>query len=352
MLKRIKIINFRSIGNMDLYFDEKINNIIWKNWVWKTNIIESISFVFLNNFLNLKIDELLKISENNIFLEAEFINENWINSTITFSYDQNLNKKIITLNWKKTSKAIIKNNVLKVCNFYPIIMNLFYLWPKYRRDFLDEILNNTFNDYEKILSNYDKVLKSRNKLLKNIAENKSNRDDIKFWDQEFIKFASLIYKYKLDLVNFIESEIIKSKNIFLNKINKIEFIYKTKTDLKNIENSIKNYLEKNLERDIILWKTHIWPHIDDFDILIDKKEIINFASRWEIKSIILNLKLLEIEYVKKNTLKTPILLIDDFTSELDEEHSDLLLNNIDFLQTIITSIKPINKDNLNRINII
>jgi recombinational DNA repair ATPase RecF len=49
-------------------------------------------------------------------------------------------------------------------------MNLLYLSPSIRRDFLDEILINSFDDYKKILENYKKILVSRNKILKNIKE--------------------------------------------------------------------------------------------------------------------------------------------------------------------------------------
>jgi recombinational DNA repair ATPase RecF len=49
-------------------------------------------------------------------------------------------------------------------------MNLLYLSPSIRRDFLDEILINTFDDYEKLNQQYKKILISRNKILKNIKD--------------------------------------------------------------------------------------------------------------------------------------------------------------------------------------
>ena len=49
-------------------------------------------------------------------------------------------------------------------------MNLFYLSPKYRRDFLDEILQNVYSNYQKLLKSYENILKNRNKMLKSIFE--------------------------------------------------------------------------------------------------------------------------------------------------------------------------------------
>lgn len=335
---------------MDLYF-EKQTNIIWKNWSWKTNILQAICYLFLNNNSNYSIEEILKNWENNIFLEWIFQENGQIENKITFSYDKNLDKKLFTLNWKKVTKKVLFENILKVSYFSPTLMNLFYLWPKNRRDFLDEILWNIFIDYQKLLKDYEKVVKNRNKLLKNISEWKSKKEEINFWNDEFIKLSVKIYNYKIPLNNFIKENISNFNQVFWNKIQNITFEYKTKVDLENIEFSIKNYLEKNFERDIILARTHIWPHIDDFDVLIDGKNILSFASRWEIKSIIIFLKLLEINYIQKLTWKNPILLIDDLASELDEEHSNLVLNELSKLQIIFTSIMALEKENINIINI-
>lgn len=221
-------------------------------------------------------------------------------------------------------------------------MNIIYLWPSLRRNFIDQILLSSFSDYSSILSNYKKILKNRNMVLKNIRENKSNKNEITFWDQKLINESIKIYNYRFKLIDFFVTHMNKSKEYFLWKVDNIEFFYKTKVQKNNIENDMKDYLEKNIDRDIILWKTHIWPHIDDFNILVDKKEIINYASRWEIKSIIIWLKLLETAFIEKFSNKKPILLIDDLLSELDEIHKKLLINKMNYYQTFITSINLTN----------
>lgn len=349
MLNKVKIINFRSIENMDLYF-EKTTNIIWKNWAWKTNILQAICFLFWYNLSSFFWD-ILKIWEKNLYLEWFLLDENDIEKKITFSFDKEIWKKLITLNSKKITKRFLFENISKISYFSPTQMNLFYLWPKVRRDFLDDILKNVFLGCEKIFSDYEKIIRNRNKVLKNIFLEKSNRSEIDFWNEEMIKSAKKIYEYRMGLVNFIKENIKKYNYIFSNKIKDITFEYKTKVDLENIDKSIKNYLETNFQRDIILQKTQIWPHLDDFDIILDNKNILNFASRWEIKSIIIILKLLEINYIKKITKKTPLLLIDDLTSELDEDHINFVLNELSNLQIVFTSILAINKENINKINI-
>ena len=86
------------------------------------------------------------------------------------------------------------------------------------------------------------------------------------------------------------------------------------------------------------------PHIDDFEIQVDNIKLTNFASRWETKSVILWLKLLETSFIEKTTKKKPILLIDDLLSELDNNNKKILIDKIKYYQTFITSIEFKNKD--------
>ena len=65
-------------------------------------------------------------------------------------------------------------------------------------------------------------------------------------------------------------------------------------------------------------------------------DIRKFGSQDQKKTLAISLKLAEIEVIKKNKFITPILLLDDVFSELDEKRQKLLIDNIKDVQTIIT----------------
>lgn len=100
-----------------------------------------------------------------------------------------------------------------------------YLSPNLRRDFLDNLLKNSFEEFDKLLLEYKKIIKHRNKILKSISEWKCGKEEIKFWDQKFIESATLLYKYRI--VNFFKESIIQTLEYFSWKIENIEFIYET-----------------------------------------------------------------------------------------------------------------------------
>lgn len=335
MINNLKLINFRNFDELKIENILNENFIIWENWKWKTNILESISLLSNNSIIWLNLDEYIKNWKNFFFIEYE--TNYW--DKISFWYSKEKKKKQFLLNNKKISKKKFNEKTNKCIIFSPIIMNIMYLWPSLRRNFLDNLLNNSYEEYEKIYLNYKKIIKHRNKTLKSINEWKCNINELNFWNEKFINEASKIYYYRFKIINFFKNSILNTKDFFSWKIEKIEFIYISKVDEKNIKESLSKYLQKNLNRDIILWKTPIWPHIDDFDILIDWKKISHFASRWETKSIIIWLKLIEWIFIEKITGKKPIFLIDDLLSELDFNHKNLLLEKIKYYQSFITSIE-------------
>ena len=337
MIKKLKLINFRNFQNREFFFSENKNYIIWENWKWKTNILEALSLLTWNSITGISFENLVKNEQSFFHTEIENFKEN----NLVIFYDKESNKKKYSINKKSTTRKNFWEISLKSVVFSPITMNMFILWPSLRRDFLDSILLSSYPEYDKILKNYKKSLLNRNKVLKNISKNKSNISEITFWDNDFIKNAVLVYEYREKIVNFLKINSNKLINSFRWKIEEIEFNYTSKIDnFKNIENTIKNYLEENIQKDIILKTTSIWPHRDDFNLIINWNiNLIDYASRWETKTTILWLKNLEIQFIEEKTARKPILIIDDLLSELDEKHKNIFIDSIEWYQTFISWIR-------------
>jgi DNA replication and repair protein RecF len=68
-------------------------------------------------------------------------------------------------------------------------------------------------------------------------------------------------------------------------------------------------------------QTLVGPHRDDLELTIDDVDLRRFGSRGEHKSVLMALKMLETEYLKKKLDTAPIILLDDLISELDETRS-------------------------------
>lgn len=328
--------NFRNFSERKVSFDDGINLIIAKNGSGKTNILEALCLPS-DPLVESAPEYLVKIWEPSLYVEIS-----WKKNAISFSYDAESKKKKYIIAWKSTTKAKVKSYYPHIVSFHPMLMNLLYMGPSERRSFLDEILTMTFPEYKKILSEYKKILLNRNRLLKNISEKKSEPRELDFWDSKYISAAEEIYTYRNKIISYFEANISSLEKYFFGKIQKLHFKYSSKTDLDSTREYLQTYISENRDKEIMLRKTLRWPHLDDFTIIVDDMPLAHFASRWEVKSILLWLKFLETWFVDAHCDKKEIVyLIDDLLSELDSEHRELLIQNMDWYQSIITSIQDI-----------
>lgn len=79
------------------------------------------------------------------------------------------------------------------------------------------------------------------------------------------------------------------------------------------------------------WKTGhslVGPHRDDWAFVLGNQVLKGHGSQGEVRSALLALKLAEIELFRDTTGHRPIFLLDDFSSELDQERRSFLLKSL------------------------
>lgn len=216
-------------------------------------------------------------------------------------------------------------------------MNILYLWPGLRRDFLDEALLLAYPEFSRIKREYGLALKNRNSLLKQIREWTGDRNTLDLWDSLFVERAKPYYEYRKKLIDFIESYI-TSIEALLEDTYKLWFIYTSKVDFQNVESSLLKYLLEHRDRDIITGHTYIGPHLDDFSCVISGDIVSShYLSRGENKTILIGLKFILINFIEQMSQKETILLLDDLFSELDHGHIESILKNAWNRQLFITT---------------
>ena len=146
-----------------------------------------------------------------------------------------------------------------------------------------------------------------------------------------VKLGTKIYEYRKE---------------FIEKINQkmFEIHLKTTEEKENIKikynsNIGKNYIEslkKNQNNDIQKGYTAIGIHRDDFEIYINNNDVAKYGSQGQKRTTIISLKLAEAEVIYDEIGERPVILLDDFMSELDKKRIQGFLENIKDNQVIIT----------------
>lgn len=339
-IKKIKIKNFRNYESEEINLEKNINIFYGQNAQGKTNIIESIFLCSLGKSFRTKKDkEMIKLNEQNALVEVEYEKSDR-DGKIKIEIG---NKKNIYLNGIKIKKLSELLGNLNIVIFTPDDINILKGGPQNRRRFLDIMISQLRPNYMHILNLYIKTMEQRNNYLRQIKEEHKDENLLEIWDEKLAEYAIKIYEYRKEFIEKIIKKLdIIHKNI-TNREEQIELEYVTECDSK--EKYLK-LLKERRKLDIIKGFTTKGVHRDDFMIYINKKDIKIFGSQGQNRTAMLSLKLAELQVIYDEIGEYPILLLDDFMSELDKTRRKNFLENIEGTQVIITGTEKLDIENL------
>ena len=335
-IKEIKLENFRNYDFQKIELNERTNIIFGDNAQGKTNILEA---VFINSlgksFRTNKDKELIKENKNIAKVEIKFIKNNREEKTKLELSD----KKIFFVNdipVKKTSEIIGKINVVL---FTPEDIGILKDDPIKRRKFLNIMISQLRPLYIHVLSQYKKTLEQRNNYLKQIKYENKPKINLEIWDEQLANLGIKIYEYRKEFIEKINKKIKIIHLGITDEKENIEIKYKTNINKENY----KEKLIKNRENDIQKGYTSVGVHRDDFEIYINEKNSAIYGSQGQQRSSIISLKLAEAEVIYDEIEDYPVILLDDFMSELDKKRVKGYIKNN---QVIITTTDKISLDKM------
>ena len=338
-INKIKLINFRNYENDEINLEKNINIFYGENAQGKTNIIEAIFLCGMGKSFRTKKDkEMIFLNKENAIVEIEYKK---LDREGKIKIELN-NKKNVYINGIKIKKLSELLGKLNIVIFTPDDINILKGGPQNRRRFLDIMISQLKPNYMYNLNLYLKTLEQRNNYLRQIKEEKKDENLLEIWDQKLAEYAINIYNYRKEFIKRINKKI---KNIH-NEItdSKEEILLEYISECINKEEYL-NLLKKRRKIDIIKGFTTKGIHRDDFIIYINGKRLDIYGSQGQHRTAILSLKLSELNIIEEEIEEKPILLLDDFMSELDEKRRNHFLEKINDTQVIITCTDKINIEN-------
>ena len=340
-INKIKVNDFRNYDNEEIELNKNINIFYGENAQGKTNIIEAIFLSSMGKSFRAKKDkEMIKLSENRAMIEILF-NKKDRDGKIKIELQ---NKKNVYLNGIKLKKLSELLGNINIVIFTPDDINILKGGPQNRRRFLDIMISQLKPNYMYNLNLYLKTLEQRNNYLRQIKEYNKDENLLEIWDEKLAEYAFNIYNYRNEFINKIKNKIKNIHSEITNNKEEIKIEYLTECESK--EKYLK-LLKDRRKLDIIKGYTTKGIHRDDFIIYINKKELNIYGSQGQHRTAILSLKLSELNIIYEETGEYPILLLDDFMSELDEKRREHFLKNIKNTQIIITCTEKFDIENNN-----
>jgi DNA replication and repair protein RecF len=233
---------------------------------------------------------------------------------------------------------------LPVVLFEPDHLLLLSGSPDLRRSFLDDLLEQMIPGYSATRRHYRRVLAHRNALLK--RQPRDLADQLFVWNLRLSELGGVVVRERAALVARYGERLADMYSELADKTSAVTIGYTSEFAPQDYETLLLRKLEANTEIDIQRGFTTHGPHRDDLAILLGGQPASYTASRGEVRTLVLALKLLELQLLEELRGQKPLLLLDDVFSELDTQRRKALTRRVTGNQTFITTTDADEADNL------
>ncbi len=341
-LKQLQLRNFRNYRDQHIDFTAPKTIILGENAQGKSNLLEAIEL-------------LATLKSHRVSKDRDFVTNGCPEAKISGKVDR-LHGEIdlsLTLRSQGRRTANLNSETLKrqadflgylnAVEFSCLDLELVRGAPERRRLWLDGMLVQVEPLYGHILQSYQQILKQRNALLKKGLDGDVPKDELELWNQQLIGAGIKVIRRRSRILN----RLVPIAQIWHERISQghenlvINYCPSVAIGDSSPESIEQIFQERLAQRQIAeksLGTTLIGPHRDDLALLIDGILAKSYGSQGQQRTLVLALKLAELELIEQIVGDTPLLLLDDVLAELDLQRQNQLLSVIvDRFQTIVTT---------------
>lgn len=328
-IRTIELSSFRGYDHLKLSFEKGLNVLVGENGAGKTNIAEAISFLSLARSFRTHDDkELKKNGVSFATLKGDFA---FLERNLHVEMVLSSKGKKIRINGHDVQKLSELISQCHVITFQPKDTFLFDSAPSERRKLMNVEISRRSQPYLLDLNRYEKILTERNNLLK------AEKVDLTQLDVLTDMLIDVSERLEIKRQAFFQ-ELQPAFQEVCHRISpaqkKMLLQYRSYLPLQDFKKNAKEAFSKALENDLRYKMTTIGSHRTDFVCLLNESEIASSGSQGEKRLATLMLKLAFYQMAKERESR-PIVILDDVLSELDEEHQQNLLREIETYEQVI-----------------
>ena len=347
LLSKLSINSFRNLEDQNIGFSEGVNLILGENGQGKTSILEAIYILSQGKSFREKSNKhLIQWQKKGFEVCGQF---DGVDGSKSLSIKLENSRKTVKINENKINSAEEFFGTFTAVSFTPDDLDLVKGGSINRRSFIDQTLAMIAPQYVHNLVSYQRALKSRNLIL---ASYFSGRDKVELgpWNKILADLGLKIALFRRDFIidfreYFIENYSKISGNQEGSDIKYDSQFFDNDIPLENEQ--IEEKYQNSFSTDLKFRSTRIGVHRDkiDFCLNLDSGQVFarNNASQGQARSISLAAKISAAKFVSEKKNESPVLLLDDVQSELDQGRLNRLFDLLFSLngQVIITATEKV-----------
>ncbi|HJC95452.1 MAG TPA: DNA replication/repair protein RecF [Candidatus Phocaeicola gallinarum] len=343
-LKRISILNYKNLEQVELAFSHKMNCIIGKNGMGKTNLMDAVYYLSFCKSSTNPIDSQNIRHEQDFFVIQGFYETDDGEPEEVYCGLKRRQKKQFKRNKKEYTRLSDHIGLIPLVMVSPADSLLIAGGSEERRRFMDVVISQFDREYLDALIRYNKALAQRNTLLKSEAEPEDALMEV--WEEMMASAGETVYRKRLAFIEeFIP--IFQSYYSYISQDREqVSLTYQSHV----AEGDLLALLRESRQRDRIMGYSLKGVHKDDLVMLLGDFPIKREGSQGQNKTYLIALKLAQFEFLKRTGSRTtPLVLLDDIFDKLDASRVEQIVKLVagdNFGQIFITDT---NRDHLDKI---
>ncbi|MCR5808146.1 MAG: DNA replication/repair protein RecF [Clostridiales bacterium] len=345
-IRKLTLNGFRSYDRAEIAPESGLNLLYGANAAGKTNVLEAVFLCALGrSHRTSKDQEMIGHGLSGAYVGIEAETNTGLRTveiklrTGDAAAKNPKDRKQIFIDRQRADKAGDLMGVLNVVMFSPEDLALVKASPDVRRRFMDMELCQLRPAYYRKAAMYNAALRQRNALIKEAFSDPIDPEVLDMWNVQMARTGAEVMRARrefMDQLSTIASDVHRRlsggrEQLFAFYEPNIDF------DERDAEYAIYDALAASAEEDIRRGFTTRGPHRDDIGIKLGETDVKVYGSQGQQRTAALSLKLSEIALIRDVVGESPVLLLDDVLSELDEERQKALMNSAFGCQCLLTA---------------
>ena len=343
-LKTLHLKQFRNYQNQKVEFTAAKTILVGNNAQGKSNLLEAVELLAtLRSHRMARDRDLIKEGESTAQIHAT-LDRIHSHSDLTLTLRRH-SRRSVAINGVTVPRQMDFLGVLNAVEFSSLDLELVRGSPEIRRNWLDTLLIQLEPVYAHILHQYHQVLRQRNAFLKRYINTpeKSLQSELAIWDAQLVTAGTRVIirrdraiKRLSPIASAWHASISGASEVL--EINYAANIPLEKTSPQELQGAFFAKLQQRAVAELHRGITLVGPHRDEVELIINQTPARQYGSQGQQRTLVLALKLAELQLIEEVINEPPLLLLDDVLAELDPSRQNQLLDAIqDRFQTLITT---------------
>ncbi|AFZ25898.1 DNA replication and repair protein RecF [Cylindrospermum stagnale PCC 7417] len=344
-LKTIHLRQFRNYQDQKVEFTAAKTILVGNNAQGKSNLLEAVELLATLRSHRLARDrDLVREGEPTAQINATLERDTGT-SDLTLTLRRN-GRRSVALNGETVRRQMDFLGVLNAVQFSSLDLELVRGGPEGRRNWLDTLLIQLEPVYAHILQQYNQVLRQRNAFLKRHVESldaTALKSELALWDAQLATTGTRVIRRRERAIQRLapiaaawHASISGSTEIL--QIKYAPNVPLTPNNPEAVQSAFLAKMQQRAVAEIYRGTTLVGPHRDEVELSINQTPARQYGSQGQQRTLVLALKLAELQLIEEVVKEPPLLLLDDVLAELDPSRQNQLLDAIqDRFQTLITT---------------